>query len=131
MDPKPLQDVVRRHRIRLLLQFGSTVTGRARPDSDLDLAVMLDRLPETLQEHAALVQDLQGLYPGRQVDVAILNRADPLLLKQVTAACVLLHGTNRALAELKMYAFRRYQDHKKYFDLERAYVARAIGGVAR
>ena len=99
MDSGRVDEVAQRHGIRLLLQFGSTVTGRARADSDLDLAVLLERSPETLQEHAALINDLQGLAPDRTVDVAILNRADPLLLKQVTTQCTLFmepfgHCTN-------------------------------------
>ena len=131
MDPGRFDDVAQRHGVRLLLQFGSTVTGRARADSDLDLAVLLERVPATLQEHAALIGDLQGLVPDRTVDVGILNRADPLFLKQVTTQCTLLYGALRTLHEFKMYAFRRYQDHRKYLDLERQYVAKALSHVAR
>ncbi len=131
MGSGAFDDLARRHGIRLLLQFGSTVTGRARRDSDLDLAVLLQRAPESLMEIGALIGDLEALLPGRRVDVAVLNRADPLLLKQVTTHCVLLHGEPRALAEFKMYAFRRYQDHRRYLDLERRFVTKALEHVAR
>ena len=117
MDSGRVDEVAQRHGIRLLLQFGSTVTGRARADSDLDLAVLLEHAPETLQAHAALIGDLQELVPDRTVDVAILNRADPLFLKQVTMQCTLLYGALRTLHEFKMYAFRRYQDHRRFLDL--------------
>jgi predicted nucleotidyltransferase len=131
MDSRRLDEIARRHGIRLLLQFGSTVTGRARPESDLDLAVLLERTPASLQEHAALVDDLQRLVPDRTVDVAILNRADPLFLKQVTTPCTLLYGALRTLHEFKMYAFRRYQDHRRFLDLEQQYVTKALEHVAR
>jgi hypothetical protein len=42
----------------------------------------------------------------------------------------LLHGSPRRLHELKMYAFKRYQDHRRYLAMERDYVARAVRSAA-
>jgi predicted nucleotidyltransferase len=130
MDPQRLGDVARRHGIRLLLRFGSMVTGRPHPQSDLDLAVLLDAAPATFDAHAALVDDLQALHPGQDVDVAIVNRADPLLLKQIAEHCELVYGAVSDLHELKIYAFKRYQDHRRYLDQERMYVERVINATA-
>ena len=47
---------------------------------------------------------------AEQVDLVLLNRADPLLLKKITERCALVYGPERRLHELKMYAFKRYQD---------------------
>lgn len=69
---------------------------------------------------------LQRLFPGREVDLVVLNRADPLLLKQVLEGCRLLIGSPRQLAELKIYAFRRYQDHRRFLAMERAHVRRVL-----
>jgi uncharacterized protein len=131
MDSPQIEDVARRHGIELLLQFGSTVSGRARADSDLDLAVLLGRMPASFTEHSALIGDLQALSPDRIVDVAMVNRADPLFLKKITECCALLYGSPRRLHELKMYAFRRYQDHRRYLALERDYVAAALRSATR
>ena len=128
MDPHGLDDLARRYGIRLILQFGSTVLGHARPDSDLDLAVLFDRVPPTLRELGDLAAGLQALMPGRSVDIAVLNRADPLFLKKILERCVLLHGSPRRLAELQMYAFRRYQDHRRFLRMERDYVSSALAG---
>ncbi len=66
------------------------------------------------------------------MDLAILNHADPLFLKKVTEDCRLLFGAPKELARLNLYAFKRYQDHRRYFDLERHFVAKALTGpVAR
>ena len=97
--------------IRLVLQFGSTVTGRVHPASDVDLGVLLERPSLTLEERSELLHELQRLFPDREVDLAILNHADPLFLKKVTED-------------------KRYQDHRKYFDLERRFVAKALAGPA-
>ena len=131
MESQQLEDLARRHGILLLLQFGSTVSGRARADSDLDLAVLLDRAPAGLTDRSALIGDLQALSPDPDVDVAQVNRADPLLLKKITERCTLLYGSPRRLHELKVHAFRRYQDHRRYLALERDYVAGALRTAAR
>jgi len=123
--------VCRAHGIRLLLQFGSTVSGRTHAASDVDLAVLLDERPSSLDAHLALAADLQTLLPGHDVDVALINGADPLFLKKVTEQCRLLYGSPRALSELKIYAFKRYQDHRRFLEMERVYVTRKIRELAR
>jgi predicted nucleotidyltransferase len=130
MNAAELGRIARTHGIRLLLQFGSTVTGQAHARSDVDLAVLLDRPSLTLEARAALVHDLQALFPEAEVDLGILNHADPLFLKKVTDACRLLQGTPAELRRLQLLAFRRYQDHRKYFDIERRFVADAVTGPA-
>ena len=82
-----------RHGIRLALQFGSTVTGHVHERSDVDLAVILERPSMRLRERAELDHDLQNVFPGRKIDLAILNHADPLFLEQVTDHCRLLLGS--------------------------------------
>lgn len=126
MDRQRLEQIARKHGIQLLLQFGSSVTGQEHPQSDLDLAVLVERMPVSFDAHADLIADLQGLVAGREVDVAFINRADPLFLKRITERCVLRYGSLRRLHELKIYAFKRYQDHRRYLAMERDYVARKL-----
>jgi len=129
VDPAQLDDIAGRHGILLLLQFGSAATGTLRPDSDLDLAVLLERPPDSLHQTAELIADLQALAPEREVDLAVINHADPLFLKQILDRYVLLYGSRRRLHELEMFAFRRYQDHRRYLRMEREYLARRLQGV--
>lgn len=131
MDLARLPAVAARHGIRLVLQFGSTLSARTHARSDLDLAVLLARRPVSLYEHADLAADLQSLEPDREVDVALINGADPLFLKQITQQCRLLYGSERLLHELKIYAWKRYQDHRRFLAMERDYVNRKIGAAGR
>lgn len=131
MHGEALASFLERHGVRLLIQFGSTVTGLTHPGSDLDLGVLLERVPERLEDEIALRADAQALFPGREVDLAILNRADPLLLKKVMETGRLLAGPARAFHEFRMYAYRRYQDHRRHLGLERDYVRRRIETLAR
>lgn len=131
MSETDLAIVARRHGIRLLLQFGSTVSGQTHDRSDVDLAVLLDRVPTTFRARGEIAADLQTLFPGHELDLVVINTADPLLLKQVVARCRLIFGEPRALAELKIYAFRRYQDHRRFLAMEREYVRRKVAAAGR
>ena len=127
MDERAYADLALRHGIVLLLQFGSSVTGKTHARSDLDLAVLLGRTSFSLKEQLALQADLERLHPGRSVDLVVLDVADPLLLKKVMETCRLLHGSSRKLHELRILAFKRYQDYRRFLELERDYVERMAG----
>jgi predicted nucleotidyltransferase len=130
MDVPSLPEIAGRHQVRLLLQHGSTVSGQVHPNSDLDIAVLFENGHESLSGVAALSTDLQGLYPGREIDLAVINHADPLFLKKILERCELLYGSTRVLAELRMYAFKRYQDHRRFLALEQSYVRRSLQRLA-
>ena len=119
------------HGASLLVQYGSTVGGSTHAASDVDIGVLYDSAPPSLLDQAALIDDLQEHFPGRRVDLATLDRADPLFLKKVVENCRLLAGSPRRLARLKIYAFKRYQDHRRYLPLERQYVDRVLAAMGR
>ena len=121
-----LTDIAQKHGIVLALKFGSSVTGQEHPRSDVDLAVLLDRANVTFEEHIELLQSLQPLFPDRELDLALINHADPLFLKKITDNCELLYGPPERLQVLKLYAFKRYQDHRRFFEMERQFAERFL-----
>lgn len=121
------EEIASRYGASLLLQHGSTVSGFPHEASDVDLGVLYDRSPPSLLDQAGLIEALQEHFPGREVDLAILDLADPLFLKKVLERSRLLAGSPRRLAELRIHAFKRYQDHRPFLALEREYVDRVLG----
>jgi predicted nucleotidyltransferase len=130
MVPSALRDrlaaLAPRHGIRLALVFGSAASGLVHGRSDFDLALLLERPDFDLSAFGELRHELQTSVPGPELHLAFLNRADPLFLHQVLSACELAHGSPEAFQNLRLYAFRRYQDHLRFLDLERGYVRRVI-----
>ena len=124
VDARQLESLAHKHDIALIVQFGSTLTGRTHAQSDCDLGVLFEHAPESLGALADVVADLQCLSPGREVDVAVLNHADPLFLKQVMDRGQRLYGSERRFQMLQLLAFKRHQDHRRYLALERDYVER-------
>lgn len=69
-DQDALAAICRRHHIRRLSLFGSTLKGSNRPDSDIDLLVEFE--PEakpTLLTMARIEIELSSLLGGRKVDL--------------------------------------------------------------
>ena len=69
-DQAALAALCRRHHIRRLSLFGSTLKGTARPDSDIDLLVEFE--PEARPSLLTMAQieiELSALLDGRRVDL--------------------------------------------------------------
>ncbi len=81
--------------IRLALIFGSLAKGRARSDSDVDVAVAADR-PLDLGTKMRLIEQLAVL-TGRPIDLVDLQVADGLILSQVLVEGRLLFCRDYAL----------------------------------
>ena len=127
MNAPALADIARRHGLSLVVRFGSTVTGRTHAGSDLDLGIVFEPPPASLAAELEAIADLQELGRGVRVDVTVLNRADPLLLKQVSDTGILEYGTQGRFDTFRRYAFKRYQDHRRFLEMERQYVERMMG----
>lgn len=124
-----LGELAQRFSIRVILQFGSTVTGTTHDRSDVDLAVQLDTPDVSLETILEMQDALQLRFPGREVDLAILNRADPLFRKKIMEGCRMLFGTSQDFARLRLYSFKTYQDFQPYLELERQSVARRLSAL--
>lgn len=69
-DSTALASVCRRHRIRRLSLFGSTLKGSNRSDSDVDLLVEFEPgATPGLIRLAGIARELSGLLGGREVDL--------------------------------------------------------------
>lgn len=79
METKEVQDTLRRARVVAAYLFGSRVTGRPRPDSDLDVAVLAGR-EVGLLEREVLADRLARALGVPDVDLLVLEEA-PLELQ--------------------------------------------------
>jgi predicted nucleotidyltransferase len=80
-----LADVCRRHRVELLVVFGSAAQGADDP-RDLDLALLF--LPGVSRDVLTLLDDLYALLGVEDIDVMVLNDAHVVARERA-----LVHGT--------------------------------------
>lgn len=125
-NAEDFERIAKRFNLRLILAFGSAISVRVQPQSDIDIAVLAEKSDLTMKDYSNLLFELQKLFPQREVDVALINQADPLFLKKIVERCGILYGRSLELAKLKIYAFKRYVDHRKFFEMEEKFAQRFI-----
>ncbi len=116
-----VREVARKHRLTLVIAFGSAAAGRLHERSDIDFAIRAEDGPIDFQRLIDISADMQEIFPERVVDLVPLHVADPLLLKKISETAVLLCGDLTDFNEFKIYAYKRYIDHKPYFEMERRF----------
>jgi len=86
-DQAALVALCRRHHIRRLSLFGSTLKGTARPDSDIDLLVEFEpgKVPGYLGM-ARIESELSQLLGGRKVDLRTANELSRYFRDEVVGA---------------------------------------------
>lgn len=127
---RQLQPIADKYRLRLIVIFGSQVKGYTHPESDVDVAVLTEgSLPFARQLY--LWQELSEAF-GAEVDLSLLNHAEPLLLYHVARkGKVLYQAERRGWSEFRGYAYRHYWDTQKLRDDLARYLARQTKGIRR
>lgn len=127
-----LAEFCRKHGISLIVLFGSQVQGSAKENSDIDLGLVLDTYPLAPEEELTLIRELVWITENANLDITVLNHADPLLGYHV--AC---HG--HPLYEREPYSFNRFQlrawkrfiDTAKFRRLQRPFIEAFLRGDVR
>lgn len=102
--------------VRLAVVFGSAARGSLRPGSDLDVGVLFDGGPpapggstgpfDPRREAAA-----RAIRADREIDLVVLDHADPLLLHQVALeGRPVYEAEPGAFEEFRLRAIKRYLD---------------------
>ncbi len=109
--------IAKKFQLKLIVIFGSFVSGKNRKDSDLDIAVLGSR-EVSFKEQISLINELSQIF-NKNIDLSVLNRANPLLLFQASKNPILLYGSREEFLKFKLYAFNAYNDYAPYFEMEK------------
>ncbi|MDO9118308.1 MAG: nucleotidyltransferase domain-containing protein [Nitrospira sp.] len=112
---RQIAHVMARHTaVAIAILFGSTATGHARPDSDLDVAIATVT-PLTAEARIALIEDL-ALTFGRPVDLIDLDQVhSPLLHRIFTQGHMILCNDRTRYAELLLRMIYEEADVMPYY----------------
>lgn len=113
--------VIARHsRVAAAWVFGSIARGEARPDSDLDVAILLrgDDTPDDVTALYALAGELEACSPSGRVDLVILGPQGPVFRHRVLAEGVLVHDADTEVRlAFEERTIREYLDWKPTHDI--------------
>ncbi len=111
---QPLQGLFQQYPVRLAYIFGSQATRRTHPNSDVDVAVLLDESltpDERFAERLRLLGDLSRICGTDNVDLVMLNEASPLLAYETLRHGVLLYCADaQTRIEFQVRTLRAYED---------------------
>lgn len=114
---KRLKPVLEDKELRLVLLFGSAVSGKTHKQSDIDLAFLFDRPVDIL----LLTNTVIRLLRTDNIDVVDLGKASPLLKFSAAKSGVPVYEREEGLFnQFYSLAFRRYVDTKKLRDAQGA-----------
>lgn len=113
-----LKKVAEKYGLKLLVLFGSSVTGKTHKESDLDVAYLSARTL-TIREEAELIVKLGPILKSNLVDLANISLASPLLLYALAQDGKALYESNPfEFYNLRAYAFKRYIEAAPIFQLQ-------------
>ena len=125
-DKKLLASVAEQYQLNFVILHGSYATGRSRPDSDVDIAVVRKQAL-SFDELTKLQGELAGIFGDtatRELDIKSLYGADPFLRHEVVRDGLLLYGDPAFYEDYKATTGRMFTDARPLFDLERVLVAK-------
>lgn len=97
-DREAIDTVLADHPVRLAVLFGSAVTGRTHPHSDIDIAVEFDRTVDDVgTARLSLATDLAIALGTDDIDLAIIPDLEPGVGHEVTTEGQLLRGSSDRL----------------------------------
>ena len=104
----------KRQEIQAAYVFGSVATGRTRPNSDVDVAVLIARRArraDTLKYRLTLMADLGSALGRSDVEVVLLGEAPPLLAHRILSQGTLVYERSRsARVTFQVATASRYLD---------------------
>ena len=97
--------------IRIAFLIGSFATGKSRPDSDVDVAVLFGRIPD----HMKILDLRERLSEGlkRDIDLVILNEAGPIIRMQALKTGIRLRAEKGTYEDFFVRTVNEYDDLKQ------------------
>ena len=110
--------------IELVFLFGSVAKGTQGQQSDVDIAIVLDRdvSPKQYSTIQIAVMNFFGeALAFDRIDVVVMNKAYPLLSYIITQDGKCLYGTMARSEEVRLNALKIYDDHKPLYAMQAHY----------
>ncbi|AHM56327.1 hypothetical protein EAL2_c10290 [Peptoclostridium acidaminophilum DSM 3953] len=109
--------LIKKDNIVFAYVFGSFVSGTQTKDSDVDFAVYLSKVDIDAAEYLGMKVELMDI-AKRDVDIVILNSANPLVKNEIFGSGVRLFSKDEELeSDFIVKSLFEYEDMKKYYKL--------------
>jgi predicted nucleotidyltransferase len=117
LDEEKIKEIAEKYGLRLLLLFGSQVTGKTHPKSDFDFG-FISKEEFGYARKCDLMHDLAMLVEFPDVEDVDLKKAGPLLLKEIVKSNKIIFEEVGAYQEFFLKAVHSYFEAKPIFKLQ-------------
>ena len=113
-----IQEVAKRYGLKLILLFGSQVTGKIHKESDFDIAY-LPKKNLSYDDKIDINFQFTLIFPQERyrVDTVNIKKVKPLLLYGIFRKCQVLYAQDDLVfPTYRVYAFRKYMEIKPFLE---------------
>ncbi|KKQ21415.1 MAG: polymerase beta domain protein region protein [Parcubacteria group bacterium GW2011_GWA2_37_10] len=113
-----IQEVAKRYGLKLILLFGSQVTGKIHKESDFDIAY-LPKKNLSYDDKIDINFQFTLIFPQERyrVDTVNIKKVKPLLLYGIFRKCQVLYAQDDLIfPTYRVYAFRKYMEIKPFLE---------------
>ncbi|WP_181687283.1 nucleotidyltransferase family protein [Halorhabdus salina] len=113
VDPDRLREVLADHPVRVAVLFGSQVTGRTDPTSDVDIVVEFDpRVDERTDAFLSLLTDLSVALDRNDLDLALVSDIEPRVGRAAFTHGTALVGSADRIEQFRERFTERVDEHR-------------------
>ncbi|MBS3818000.1 nucleotidyltransferase domain-containing protein [bacterium] len=128
INKQRLNRLCQKYHIQLLILHGSFAQGHPRDQSDIDIGI-LGRKKFDLKTQLNMINEFSEVF-GSQFDPVFLNGAEPLITYQVAVNGKALYEEKKGnFQRFRIQAVARYMDSKKFRQMEKLYIKKALGKI--
>jgi|SRR6056297_251984 len=123
LPKKKLINLCGKYQIKLMVIFGSFITEYFNHQSDIDLAVLATDINLIKDNKSIILKKLGNLFEHREIDLILLNHADPLLKFNIAAEGKIIYEKETGIYnKFKVRAMNEHNDAKKFYKLDKKYI---------
>jgi predicted nucleotidyltransferase len=120
-----IEKIAEKYELKIVVLYGSQATGKAKADSDIDIAILGKRRID-FDKHVELINEFTTLFQADEVDVKLLHNTNPLFRYEVMRDGILLYGADYDFVSFGAFAFRDYMDSQSLFQLKRIIIKKRM-----
>ena len=118
-----LKIIAKEYNINLMILFGSYLTKNFTQDSDIDIAIQAENIKLINQHKLEILNKIVAAFNYQEIDLVLLNHADPLLKLQIAENGRLIYQKQDYLFNnFKVQAMNEHQDAKKFYALDEKFI---------
>ncbi len=129
-------DILKKNNIKVVILFGSHAQGKFHKDSDIDIAVLMDRRKtsknklEISRLRLKILKDFCSFLETDKIDLIMLNQVSPLLKYEVARTGLLVYEKEPGdYASFVSLALREQMDARLFYKLDREYLLKQVSNI--